>query len=168
MLKVTAGVKIAHILTNSHFLYSLKEITCFRKQTLSCLLQMISYPRAEDQNITTTAMDVDTAFLKSKRGILKLAEMVTFFVAFVCFATASRSEHIAATIIEFLITSFLVLLYLLKLNKKFTFFLWPLVDTFNSVFAAIYFIVLSMIALRTYTYRGTLVGGVRNIYCSTV
>lgn len=79
MLKVAAGVKIAHILTNSHFLYSLKEITCFRKQALSCLLQMISHPHAEDQNITTTAMDVDTAFLKSKRGILKLAEMVRHF-----------------------------------------------------------------------------------------
>ncbi|KAM7424288.1 hypothetical protein PAMA_000565 [Pampus argenteus] len=112
-----------------------------------------------DDQIVTTTVGLDTVFLKSKRGILKLAEMVTLFVAFVCFAAASRSEHIAATVIEFLITSFLVLLYLFKLNKKLTFFFWPLIDAFNSVFAAIYFAVLSIIALRTYTVTGTLVGG---------
>ncbi|XP_071344837.1 proteolipid protein 2 isoform X2 [Trachinotus anak] len=105
-------------------------------------------------------MDVDTAFLKSRRGILKAAEMVTLFVAFVCFAVGSRSKYIAATVLEFLITTLLLLLYLLKLNKRLTFFFWPLVDLFNSVFAAVYFIVLSVMALATYTVTGTLVGGI--------
>ncbi|XP_039980800.1 proteolipid protein 2 [Xiphias gladius] len=107
-----------------------------------------------------TSMDADTAFLKSKRGILKVAEMVTLFVAFVCFAVGSGPKYIAATVLEFLITSLLLLLYLLKLNKRLTFFFWPLIDVFNSVFAAVYFIVLSLMALTTYAFTGTMVGGI--------
>ncbi|XP_022623566.1 proteolipid protein 2-like [Seriola dumerili] len=107
-----------------------------------------------------TSMDVDTAFLKSKRGILKTAEMATLFVAFVCFTVGSRPNYIAATVLEFLITTLLLLLYMLKLNKRLTFFFWPLVDLFNSVFAAVYFVVLSLMAVITYTFTGTLVGGI--------
>uniref|UniRef100_A0A665XAR6 Chemokine like factor n=1 Tax=Echeneis naucrates TaxID=173247 RepID=A0A665XAR6_ECHNA len=111
-------------------------------------------------NNKTTTMDVDAAFLKSKRGILKAAEMVTLFVAFVCFAVGPRPKYIAATVLEFLITSLLMLLYLLKLNKRLTFFFWPLLDFFNSVFAANFFIVLSLMAVATYGGTSTLVGGV--------
>ncbi|XP_028257150.1 proteolipid protein 2 [Parambassis ranga] len=114
---------------------------------------------AENRN-ETTAMEVDTAFLKSRRGIVKVAEMVTLFVAFVCFTAASTPTFIAATVLEFLITSFLLILYLFKLNKKLTFFFWPLVDVFNSVFAAVYFIVLSLMAVTAYTVNGTLAGGI--------
>ncbi|XP_029985483.1 proteolipid protein 2 [Sphaeramia orbicularis] len=114
---------------------------------------------SEDHSKTTT-MDVDKAFLKSKRGILKVAEMVTLFVALMCFTTASRSQYIAATAMECLITLLLLLLYLFKLNKKFTFFFWPLIDVFNSIFAAVFFAVLSLIAVNTYTLTGTLVGGI--------
>ncbi|KAM3877059.1 chemokine-like factor [Diretmus argenteus] len=108
----------------------------------------------------TTTLEVDVAFLRSKRGILKLAEMVTLFVAFVCFAAASRPKYIAATSLEFLITLFLLALYMLKLNKRLTFFFWPLIDVLNSAFAAAFLIVFSLIALSTYTVTGTLVGGV--------
>ncbi|KAK2853922.1 hypothetical protein Q5P01_006583 [Channa striata] len=105
-------------------------------------------------------MDVDAAFVKSKRGILKIAEMVTLFIAFVCFAAASRPEFIAATLLELLIIALLLLLYLLKLNKSLTFFFWPFIDVFNSAFAAFYFIVLSVWALSTSVVTGTVVGGV--------
>lgn len=110
-------------------------------------------------------------------------------MAFVCFTVASRPKYIAATVLEFVVTLLLVLLYVLKLNKRLTFFFWPLVvgdsqhgtaisslfsrlccscsvlssslqDAFNSVFAAVYFIVLSLMALATHTVTGTLVGGV--------
>ncbi|XP_069029809.1 proteolipid protein 2 [Embiotoca jacksoni] len=105
-------------------------------------------------------MEVDTAFLRSKRGIVKVAEMVTLFVAFVCFAVGSMPRYIAATVLEFVIISLLLLLYLFKLNKKLTFFFWPLIDVFNSIFAAVYFIVLSVIAVSTYNVTGTLAGGI--------
>ncbi|XP_042349356.1 proteolipid protein 2 [Plectropomus leopardus] len=113
-----------------------------------------------DDHNRITSMEVDTTFIKSKRGILKVAEMVTLLVAFVCFAVASRPKYIAATVLEFVITSLLVLLYLFKLNKRLTFFFWPLIDVFNSIFAAVYFIVLSLLAVTTYTVTGTLVGGI--------
>ncbi|XP_047436820.1 chemokine-like factor [Mugil cephalus] len=105
-------------------------------------------------------MDVDSAFLKSRRGLVKVAEMVTLFVAFVCFTAGSRPKFIAATVLEFLITSFLLLLYVLKLNKRLTYFFWPLIDIFNSVFASVYLTVLSLMALITYNVPGTLVGGI--------
>ncbi|XP_030575312.1 proteolipid protein 2 [Archocentrus centrarchus] len=105
-------------------------------------------------------MEVDTTFLKSRRGIVKVAEMATLFVAFVCFVAASTPKYIAATVLEFFITSLLLVLYLLKLNKRLTFVFWPLVDVFNSVFATVYFIILSLMAMATYTVTGMVVGGV--------
>ncbi|XP_029283198.1 chemokine-like factor [Cottoperca gobio] len=114
---------------------------------------------SEDPNRITT-MEVNTAFITSKRGILKVAEMVTLFVAFVCFAVASRPQYIAATVLEFLITSLLLLLYVFKLNKRLTFFFWPLIDVFNSMFGSVYFIILSLLASTTYTVTGTLLGGI--------
>ncbi|KAG7482597.1 hypothetical protein JOB18_025489 [Solea senegalensis] len=109
---------------------------------------------------TSTIMDVDVAFLKSTRAMLKAAEMTSLFVAFVCFTVASSPRLITATVLEFLVTLLLYLLYLLKLNKRLTFFFWPFVDMFNSVFAAVYLTVLSLMALTTYTVTGTLAGGI--------
>ncbi|KAM4593608.1 chemokine-like factor isoform 2-T2 [Odontesthes bonariensis] len=114
---------------------------------------------SENENKIAT-MEVDTAFLKSKRGIVKVTEMVALFVVFVCFAVGSSPKYIAATALEFLIISLLLLLYFLKLNKRLTFFFWPLVDVFNSVFAAVYLTVLSLMALTSYTATGVLVGGI--------
>ncbi|XP_035991573.1 chemokine-like factor [Fundulus heteroclitus] len=107
-----------------------------------------------------SSLGVDAAFIKSRRGIVKVAETVTLFVAFVCFAVAATPKYLAATVLEFLITILLLLLYLLKLNKRITFLFWPIVDFFNSVFAAVYLIVLSLMALTSYSATGTLVGGV--------
>ncbi|XP_070691039.1 chemokine-like factor [Pempheris klunzingeri] len=114
---------------------------------------------SEDQDENST-INVDKAFLKSTRGILKVAEMGTLLAAFVCFSVASVPKYITATVLELLITSLLLLLYMLKLNKRLTFFFWPLVDVFNSAFAAVYFIVLSVMALALYTVTGALVGGI--------
>ncbi|XP_059371116.1 chemokine-like factor [Carassius carassius] len=105
-------------------------------------------------------MEVDLAFLKSAKGLLKMSEMVCVFVAFVCYAVASRSPYIAATCMEFFITLVFFLLYLLKLNKMFTLFFWPLIDVFNSFFAAALMCILSLVAVSTYTVKGTLSGGI--------
>ncbi|KAF7211721.1 chemokine-like factor isoform X1 [Nothobranchius furzeri] len=109
---------------------------------------------------SSKTMDVDASFLKSRRGIVKVAEMGTLFVAFVCFAVASAPKYIAATLLELLITLLLLLLYVLKLNKKVAFFFWPLVDALNSVFAAVYLTILSLIALTSSNIPVTLAGGV--------
>ncbi|XP_017544442.1 chemokine-like factor [Pygocentrus nattereri] len=109
------------------------------------------------------ALELDLAFLKSRRGLLKISEMVVLFVAFVCFAVAARPPYIAATCVEFIVTLALVLLYLLKLNKTITFFFWPLIDVFNSVFAATFILIISIMALSTYTVQGTLAGGIASL-----
>ena len=170
-----------------------------------------------------------------------LASQVMAFVAFVCFAVASPPVYMAAMAMELLVTLALLLLYLLKLHRKFTLFFWPLVvrshqrvhtgpaphsisslfllsilwkgllneppkciqlssmnkwsihkenstlnakrvwsddhdvfcwsprqsqDVFNSVVAACIVLVLSLMAVSTYTVRGMLAGGVRAINCS--
>ncbi|XP_056318873.1 chemokine-like factor [Danio aesculapii] len=105
-------------------------------------------------------MEVDLALLKSSKGLLKIAEMVCVFVAFVSYAVASRPPYIAATCIEFFITLGFFLLYLLKLNKVFTLFFWPLIDVFNSLFAAAFMFILSLVAVSTFTVKGTLSGGI--------
>ncbi|XP_072527451.1 chemokine-like factor [Salminus brasiliensis] len=112
---------------------------------------------------STRAVEVDLAFLKSKRGLLKIAELVVLFVAFVCFAVASRPPYIAATGVEFLVTLALFLLYLLKLHKTFSFFFWPLIDVFNSFFAAAFIGIISIIAMATHTVKGTLAGGIMSL-----
>ncbi|XP_066511150.1 chemokine-like factor [Hoplias malabaricus] len=106
------------------------------------------------------AVEVDKAFLKSVRGLLKAAEMLVVFVAFVCFAAADRPQYIAASCVEFIITLAFLLLYLFKLNKTLTFFFWPLIDVFNSFFAALFIFILSIVAISTYTVKGTLAGGI--------
>ncbi|XP_043100739.1 chemokine-like factor [Puntigrus tetrazona] len=105
-------------------------------------------------------MEVDLALLKSKRGLLKISEMVCVFAAFVCYAVASRPAYIAVTCMEFFLTLGLFLLYLLKLNKMFTLFFWPLIDVFNSFSAAALMCILSLVAVSTYTVKATLSGGI--------
>ncbi|KAM9817157.1 proteolipid protein 2-like [Neosynchiropus ocellatus] len=130
-------------------------MTCVRKP--SCLQRLVTTIMSEETN---PAAGVNKAFLKSKRGLLKVAEIVTLLVAFVCFAAAPRLTHITATVLEAVITALLLLLYLLNLHKRLTLFSWPLVDVFNSVFAAVYFLILSIVAMTTYNVTATLVGGV--------
>ncbi|XP_053473061.1 chemokine-like factor [Ictalurus furcatus] len=109
---------------------------------------------------TQSFVEVDLSFLKSKRGLLKITELVVLFVAFVCFAVASRPPYISATCMEFIITLALLILYLLKLHKSLSFFFWPLIDVFNSFFAALFLCIISLVAVSTYTTTGTLVGGI--------
>ncbi|XP_056135185.1 chemokine-like factor [Lampris incognitus] len=116
---------------------------------------------AEDND--TPCVEVDAAFLKSIRGLLKVAEMVTLLVSFFCFISASRPKYTATAGLEFLITGFLLCLYLFKLNKKLPCCFWPLIDVFNSVFAAAFGLVMSLIAVFTYTHKSSLGGGVVGI-----
>ncbi|XP_075877251.1 proteolipid protein 2 [Nelusetta ayraudi] len=114
---------------------------------------------SESQN-SRPFLEMNTNFIKTKRGMLKVAEMSTFFVAFVCFTAVLHLKYSAAAALEFLMTMFMLLWYLFKLNKMLTFFCWPLVDLFNSMFAALYFTVLSSMALTSYRVTGALLGGI--------
>ncbi|XP_064193306.1 proteolipid protein 2 isoform X1 [Anguilla rostrata] len=115
---------------------------------------------SSDSRSPSIKMELDVAFLRSIRGILKVGELVTAFVAMVCFATAAGSTYIAASCLELLITAALLVLYVLKLNKKFTFFFWPLIDVFNSVFAAIFMFIICVTAVSLHSAKGILGGGI--------
>ncbi|XP_072574337.1 CKLF-like MARVEL transmembrane domain-containing protein 3 isoform X1 [Paramormyrops kingsleyae] len=105
-------------------------------------------------------MEVDTMFLKTLRGRLKIVELLAAFVAFVCFAVAAERPYIAAAGLEFFITLAFLLLYLLKLNKRFSYLCWPLMDVANSLVAAVFIFIISLVAVSTYSAKGTLIGGV--------
>lgn len=51
----------------------------------------------------------------------------TLFAALASFTAAFKASYVAAAGLEFLITTLMVLFYILRLNKTITFFFWPLV-----------------------------------------
>ncbi|XP_076142770.1 chemokine-like factor [Alosa pseudoharengus] len=115
---------------------------------------------------SSTSVEVNTALLKSIKGGLKIAEIVVVFVAFLCYAVASRPPYIAATLMELLITTGLLLLYLFKLNKTITLFFWPLIDVLNSFFASVFMFILSVVALSTDTLTATVAGAIVGFICA--
>ncbi|XP_060693914.1 CKLF-like MARVEL transmembrane domain-containing protein 3 [Hemiscyllium ocellatum] len=104
-------------------------------------------------------MEVNYLFLKSKRGVLKMAEMVAAFVVFVTFAASSSGVFIAVPLMEILITLAFYLLFLLKLDSKMTLF-WPLMDGVNSVFAAVLLLIICIAAVVSRVTAGILTGSV--------
>ncbi|XP_058237644.1 chemokine-like factor [Hemibagrus wyckioides] len=119
---------------------------------------------AEQQSVLFMELvEVDVSFLKSKRGLLKISELVVLFMAAVCFMVAQQPAYISTTSMEFFITLALLILYLLKLHKSLSFFFWPLIDAFNSFFAALFLTVISLIAVSTFTTKCTLVGGIMGL-----
>ncbi|NXP70744.1 CKLF factor, partial [Ramphastos sulfuratus] len=104
---------------------------------------------------------VDTTFPRSPRGALKLSRTVVALVAFLCFvASQSRGAYTALAAMEAIITALFFLLYLLQLDRKLSWFFWPLADIFNSVIAALFLLVVCLFAVIIKTNNGTLAGGV--------
>ncbi|NXF94317.1 CKLF factor, partial [Eubucco bourcierii] len=104
---------------------------------------------------------VDTTFPRSPRGALKLSRTVVALVAFLCFvASHSRGAYTALAAMEAIITALFFLLYLLQLDRKLSWFFWPLADIFNSVIAALFLLVVCLFAVIIKTDNGTLAGGV--------
>ncbi|NXO60981.1 CKLF factor, partial [Aramus guarauna] len=104
---------------------------------------------------------VDSGFPRSPRGVVKLGRAVVALVAFLCFAASrSRGAYTALAAMEVVITALFFLLYLLKLDKKMCWLLWPLADIFNSVIAALFLLIVCLFAVIIKTNNGTLAGGV--------
>ncbi|NXD74078.1 CKLF factor, partial [Eolophus roseicapillus] len=104
---------------------------------------------------------VDSAFPRSLRGSIKIARMLLAWVMFFCFVgSRSRGMYTALAGMEVVITTLFFLLYLLKLDKRMTWLLWPLADIFNSVIAALFLLVVCLFAVVIKTNKATLAGGV--------
>ncbi|NXG54519.1 CKLF factor, partial [Hemiprocne comata] len=104
---------------------------------------------------------VDKGFPRSPRGAVKIARALVALVTFICFA-ASRSHeaYTALAAMEVAITALLLVLYLLQLDKRLSWFFWPLADIFNSVIAALFLLIVCLFAIIIKTNNGTLAGGV--------
>ncbi|XP_078400785.1 chemokine-like factor [Cetorhinus maximus] len=105
-------------------------------------------------------MEVNFAFLKSMRSALKIAEMIGAFVAFVSFAVSSSGVFIAVPLMEIFITLAFYILYLLKLDVKVTLLFWPLMDSVNSVFAALLLLIICIAAVVSRVTAGVIAGSV--------
>ncbi|XP_038662159.1 chemokine-like factor [Scyliorhinus canicula] len=105
-------------------------------------------------------MEVNFLFVKSKRSALKIAEMIIAFVAFVSFAASSSGVFIAVPLMEIIITLGFYILYLLKLDTKTTLLFWPLMDSVNSVFAALLLLIICIAAVVSRITAGVITGSV--------
>uniref|UniRef100_UPI00398F8D77 CKLF-like MARVEL transmembrane domain-containing protein 3 isoform X3 n=1 Tax=Pristiophorus japonicus TaxID=55135 RepID=UPI00398F8D77 len=105
-------------------------------------------------------MEVNPLFLRSKRSVLKIAEMVAAFVAFVSFATSSSGIFIAVPLMEVLITLMFYLTFLLKLDSKITLLFMPLMDSVNSAFAALLLLIVNVGAVFGKVTAGVITGSV--------
>ncbi|XP_042196299.1 proteolipid protein 2 [Callorhinchus milii] len=105
-------------------------------------------------------MELNLAFAKSTRGVLKLSELTVGFVAFVSFATCFSGAYVAIPLLELLITLAFYLLYLLKLHSSLTLIFWPLTDVLSSLLAALFLLIICIAALVSKTTAGAVTGSV--------
>ncbi|KAM9374087.1 chemokine-like factor [Phaethornis superciliosus] len=106
-------------------------------------------------------VEVDRSFLRSLRGAVKIGRAVVALVTLICFAAShSHEAYTALAAMEVVITVLLFLLYLLQLDKRLSWFFWPLADILNSVIAALFLLIVSLLAILIRTSDGTLAGGV--------
>ncbi|XP_069758142.1 CKLF-like MARVEL transmembrane domain-containing protein 3 isoform X2 [Narcine bancroftii] len=106
-------------------------------------------------------MEVNFLFVKSRRSVLKILEMVLAFVAFICFAASfNTGAFLAVPLMETFITLAFYLLYLLKFDSKITQLFWPLMDSLNSAFAALLLLIICITALVVSCTVGVITGAV--------
>ncbi|KAM7011166.1 chemokine-like factor [Passerculus sandwichensis] len=104
---------------------------------------------------------VDRAFPRTPRGALKISRTLVALAAFICFAVSgAHGAYTALAGMEMVITLLFLLLYLLRVDARMRFLLWPLADVFNSVIAALFLLVVALFAIIIKTNKGTLAGGV--------
>ncbi|XP_053126998.1 chemokine-like factor [Hemicordylus capensis] len=106
-------------------------------------------------------LEVDRGYLRSPNGGLKMGRMAFALCALISFAVRrSHEAFLTLAIMELVISFLFFVLYLLSLNKKMTFFFWPLADAFNSLVAALFLLIVGLCATIMKTILETLVGGV--------
>ncbi|XP_030313665.1 chemokine-like factor [Calypte anna] len=106
-------------------------------------------------------VEVDRGFVRSPRGAVKIARVLLALMTLICFvASHSHVAYTALAAMEVSITVLLFLLYLLQLDKRLSWFFWPLADIFNSVIAALFLLIVCLFAVIIKTNSGTLAGGV--------
>ncbi|XP_045438776.1 chemokine-like factor isoform X2 [Pipistrellus kuhlii] len=97
-------------------------------------------------------------FCCSVKGNVKLvltATSMTFFIL-----SQDPEPYIVITGFEVTITFAFIVLYMIRLDRRVTFLCWPLLDIINSLVAAMFMMVIAMLALIAENMLFTVLGGV--------
>ncbi|XP_055407431.1 chemokine-like factor isoform X2 [Bubalus kerabau] len=103
-------------------------------------------------------------------NILSLNLTALAVTSMTLFILAQAPEpYIVVTGFEVASTFFFILLYILRLDRLISCLFWPLLDIINSVVAAVFMIVVSVLALipetTTYTVLGGVFGLAASVFC---
>ncbi|KAJ1072882.1 hypothetical protein K5549_012108 [Capra hircus] len=106
-------------------------------------------------------------FCCSVKGHVKLLRLALAVTSMTFFILAQAPEpYIVVTGFEVTSTFFFILLYILRLDRLIRCLFWPLLDIINSVVAAVFMIVVSVLALIPETTIYTVLGGVFGLAAS--
>ncbi|XP_022367469.1 chemokine-like factor isoform X1 [Enhydra lutris kenyoni] len=96
--------------------------------------------------------------VKGHVKILRLALSVTSMTFFII--GQAPEPYIVITGFEVTVIFFFIILYILRLDRLIACLFWPLLDILNSVIAAIFMVIISVLALLPETTRVIALGGV--------
>ncbi|XP_047566156.1 chemokine-like factor isoform X4 [Lutra lutra] len=99
--------------------------------------------------------------VKGHVKILRLALSVTSMTFFII--GQAPEPYIVITGFEVTVIFFFIILYILRLDRLIACLFWPLLDILNSVIAAIFLVIISVLALLPETTRVIALGGVFGI-----
>ncbi|XP_044116334.1 chemokine-like factor isoform X1 [Neovison vison] len=99
--------------------------------------------------------------VKGHVKILRLALSVTSMTFFII--GQAPEPYIVITGFEVTVIFFFIILYMLRLDRLIACLFWPLLDILNSVIAAIFMVIISVLALLPETTRVIAFGGVFGI-----
>ncbi|XP_075045106.1 chemokine-like factor [Mixophyes fleayi] len=90
---------------------------------------------------------LDLQYLKSIFGILKILRLVVMSAACVAFGILTGDGfYIFQLALQIVVSAFFFFLYFTKLNRKITFFFWPIIDFMNAVIGAISMAIIGVMA----------------------
>uniref|UniRef100_UPI00358FD643 CKLF-like MARVEL transmembrane domain-containing protein 4 n=1 Tax=Myxine glutinosa TaxID=7769 RepID=UPI00358FD643 len=88
------------------------------------------------------------AYLRSINGLLKIAQVVTSFIAFICVEVVDRCRNCKALYFfefvscsVFLISFSLLIIFCFRLNKRFSAINWKLTDEINALLATLFLLI---------------------------
>ncbi|XP_027475569.1 chemokine-like factor isoform X2 [Callorhinus ursinus] len=99
-------------------------------------------------------------FCFSVKGHVKMLRMALNVTSMTFFIIAQAPEpYIVITGFEVTVIFFFIILYILRLDRLIDFLFWPLLDIINSMVAAIFMIIISVLALLPETTTFIVLGG---------
>ncbi|CAK6436655.1 unnamed protein product [Pipistrellus nathusii] len=100
-------------------------------------------------------------FCCSVKGCVKLLRLALTGTSMTFFILSQAPEpYIVITGFEVTITFAFIVLYMIRLDRRVTFLFWPLLDIINSLVAAMFMIIIAVLALIPETTLFTVLGGV--------